>query len=118
VVNVNDSLGNLIKVISQSKRNIFPVVNQDGKFMGIVLLDEIRNIMFNADLYDSTYVRDYISLPPEFINIDDSMNDVMRKFERTSSWNLPVLDNDVYVGFVSKSKIFSAYRSILVQFSE
>jgi CIC family chloride channel protein len=118
LVRINDSLGKLIKVISQSKRNIFPVVNEDGKFLGIVLLDEIRDIMFNADLYDSTYVRDYISLPPEFININDSMEDVMRKFEETSSWNLPVLDNQKYVGFVSKSKIFSAYRNVLVQFSE
>ena len=117
-VNLNDSLGELIKVISQSKRNIFPVVDNNGKFMGIVLLDEIRDIMFNAELYDNTYVRDIISLPPEFININDSMTDVMRKFEDTDSWNLPVLDNDEYVGFVSKSKIFSAYRNVLVQFSE
>lgn len=118
LVNPNDSLGSLIKVISQSKRNIFPVVDDKGKFMGIVLLDEIRDIMFNAELYDNTFVRDYISLPPEFININDSMNEVMRKFEDTDSWNLPVLDKDEYVGFVSKSKIFSAYRNVLVQFSE
>ena len=118
LVKINDSLGSLIKAISQSKRNIFPVVDENGKFMGIVLLDEIRDIMFNSALYDNTYVRDYISLPPEFININDSMEEVMRKFENTDSWNLPVLDNDDYVGFVSKSKIFSAYRSVLVQFSE
>ncbi len=117
-INLNDTLGCLIKVISQSKRNIFPVVDDNEKFMGIVLLDEIRDIMFNADLYESTFVRDYISFPPGFININDSMNVVMRKFEDTDSWNLPVLDNDEYVGFVSKSKIFSAYRNVLVQFSE
>jgi len=118
IVNPDDSLGRLVKVISHSKRNIFPVVDNNGKFLGIVLLDEIRDIMFNADLYDTTFVRDYISLPPEFIFINESMESVMRKFEETDSWNLPVLDKDKYVGFVSKSKIFSAYRCILVEFSE
>jgi chloride channel protein, CIC family len=63
-------------------------------------------------------VRDYLTLPPELININDSMEEVMRKFERTDSWNLPVIEKGNYIGFVSKSKIFSAYRSVLVQFSE
>jgi CIC family chloride channel protein len=118
IVNPNDTLGRLINVISKSKRNIFPVLDDTGKFMGIILLDEIRDIMFNSELYDSTYVRDYISIPPAFISLNESMDIVMRKFEETDSWNLPVLDKDKYVGFVSKSKIFSAYRDILVQFSE
>ncbi|NVO12179.1 MAG: chloride channel protein [Bacteroidales bacterium] len=118
IVNPKDTLGKLINVISKSKRNIFPVVDDKGKFMGIVLLDEIRSIMFNSELYDCTHVRNYISLPPEFITINESMESVMRKFEETNSWNLPVLDKDKYVGFVSKSKVFSAYRDILVQFSE
>ncbi|RPH30983.1 MAG: chloride channel protein [Bacteroidales bacterium] len=117
-VDPNDSLGALVKAISQSKRNIFPVVDENKKFVGIVLLNEIRDIMFNVDMYDNTFVRDYISLPPEYININDSMNEVMRKFEDSDSWNLPVLDNGGYIGFVSKSKIFSAYRNVLVQFSE
>jgi CIC family chloride channel protein len=89
-------------VISQSKRNIFPVVDDNGKFMGIVLLDEIRDIMFNAELYDSTYVRDFISLPPDFINIKDTMEVVMRKFEETDSWNLPVLDKSNILIIIKK----------------
>ncbi len=118
LVKLNDTLGSLVKVISESKRNIFPVCDEKGKFIGIVLLDEIRDVMFNHDLYETTFIRDYISLPPDFINVNDSMAEVMRKFEGCDSWNLPVLDEDRYVGFVSKSKIFSAYRGILVQFSE
>lgn len=117
-VDPNNTLGDLVKTISKSKRNIFPVVDADGKFMGIVLLDEIRDVMFSADLYDSTFVRDYISIPPDYIHVNETMDSVMRKFEETDSWNLPVLDKDKYVGFVSKSKIFSAYRDVLVQFSE
>lgn len=118
LLSLDDSLGKLIKAISQSKRNIFPVVDEHGKLMGVILLDEIRDIMFNAELYESTFVRDYLSLPPELININDSMEEVMRKFERTDSWNLPVIEKGNYIGFVSKSKIFSAYRNVLVQFSE
>ena len=118
IVKPDDSLGALVNIISHSKRNIFPVVDDDGKFMGVVLLDEIRDIMFNADLYETTFVHDYISFPQAFITIEESMEHVMRKFEETGSWNLPVLEGDKYLGFVSKSKIFSAYRDVLVQFSE
>ena len=118
LVNLKDSFGSLVKVISQSKRNIFPVCDEKKRFIGVVLLDEIRDVMFNSELYETTFIRDYISLPPDHININDSMAEVMRKFEDSDSWNLPVLDNDKYIGFVSKSKIFSAYRNILVQFSD
>ncbi len=113
-----DSMGHLVKLISQSKRNIFPVINGDGVFIGIVLLDEIRNIMFNAEKYDDTLVGELMTVPPAIISMEDSMETVMQKFEQTSAWNLPVVNQGFYMGFVSKSKIFSEYRSLLVQFSD
>lgn len=118
IINPDDSLGRLVKTISKSKRNIFPVVDNDGMMLGIVLLDDIRDIMFNADMYENTYVRELMSLPPDFIYLDEPMDSVMRKFEDTRAWNLPVVDKGRYVGFVSKSKIFNAYRDVLVQFSD
>jgi CIC family chloride channel protein len=114
----DDTLGRLVRVVSNSKRNIFPVVDTTGDLLGVVLLDDIRQIMFSPELYDSTFVRELMTLPPDFVVIDESMESVMRKFEATQAWNLPVIDGGKYVGFVSKSKIFSAYRSVLVQFSE
>jgi len=113
-----DTLGLLVRLISQSKRNIFPVVNSEGVFIGIVLLDEIRHLMFSSEIYDNTLVGELMTVPPEVISIEDSMDTVMQKFEETGAWNLPVLNKGIYMGFVSKSKIFSAYRNILVQFSD
>jgi len=112
-------LGDLVKVISTAKRNIFPVVNENGILLGIVILDDIRNIMFRKECYRRFQVERLMTSSPANLCINDSMEFVMRTFDETNAWNLPVVDeNDKYVGFVSKSKIFNSYRKVLVHFSE
>jgi CIC family chloride channel protein len=111
------TLRELVKVISTSNRNIFPVVDKSGELLGIVLLDNIREIIFKPNLYDSVKVNDIMVLPPVVVSVSESMEAVMEKFEKTGAWNLPVIDEGKYIGFVSKSKIFSAYRKVLLQFS-
>lgn len=117
VIKPEAMFGDLIKLISKSKRNIFPVVDESGVFLGVVTLEEIRNIMFRPELYNRFNVQKLMVSPPAIVSIDESMDTVMKKFEQTHAWNLPVLDGDKYVGYVSKSKIFSAYRDVLVEFS-
>jgi CIC family chloride channel protein len=114
------TLGELVKIISQSKRNIFPVVDTETKvLLGVVLLDEVRNIMFRPELYQRFNVRKLMISPPATINQNLPMEKVMQLFEDTGAWNLPVVDNSKrYIGFVSKSKIFSSYRHVLVHFSD
>lgn len=111
-------LGEMVKVISKSRRNLFPVVGYQGDFIGVVILDDIRNIMFRQELYRRFKVDRFMTSPQAVVHIDDSMESVMKKFDDTKAWNLPVLDSDgKYMGFVSKSKIFNAYRQVLVDFS-
>lgn len=117
-VSVDATLGDLVKVVSRSCRNIFPVVGVDNELLGIVLLDDIRKIMFNQDLYATTYVRDYMTTPPTIVDVEDLMDTVMKKFEDTGAWNLPVIQEGKYVGFVSKAKIFNTYRRVLQHFSD
>lgn len=117
-VSVEATLGDLVKVVSKSSRNIFPVVDGNNELLGIVLLDDIRKVMFNQDLYMTTYVRDYMTTPPTIVNIEDLMDTVMKKFEDTGAWNLPVIQEGKYVGFVSKAKIFNTYRRVLQHFSD
>lgn len=112
------TLREMVEVISQSKRNLFPVINDDNDFIGIVLLDDIRNIMFRTDLYDKMTVSRFMSMPPARIQISDSMERVMKTFDHTNAWNLPVVDGDKYLGFVSKSKIFNSYREVLRNYSD
>ena len=113
------TLGELVKVISESKRNIFPVIEHDGRLRGILLLDEVRNIMFQPRLYKRFTVSQLMTSPPAVLRFDLSMDKVMETFEDTGAWNLPVVDADKhYLGFVSKSKIFNSYRNVLVHFSE
>lgn len=112
-----DKLGDLVKVISRSKRNLFPVVDKKNNLIGIVNLNEIREVIFKQDLYQNTHVHDLMNDAPDYVRKEDSMETVMQKFEQSGAWNLPVLDVDGhYVGFVSKSKLFNAYRSLLKDF--
>ena len=112
------SLKEMVDVISKSNRNLFPVVNDSNELLGIVLLDDIRNIMFRPDLYRKMYVRRFMSMPPARVEVGDSMENVMKTFDRTGAWNLPVVEKGKYVGFVSKSKIFNSYRRVLRHYSE
>jgi len=113
-----NTLGDLIQLISTSKRNIFPVVSEQNELIGIVLLDNIREIMFNREKYNDTLVFDVMITPPEIVDVADSMDVVMKKFNSSGAWNLPVIKEGKYFGFVSKSKIFNTYRDLLVQVSE
>ena len=108
----------MVDVISISNRNLFPVIDDQGYLKGLVLLDEIRNIMFRADLYKKMHVSRFMSTPPAMIEINDPMDKVMEIFDKTRAWNLPVVDKGKYVGFVSKSKIFNSYRRVLRHFTE
>ena len=113
------TLGELCKVIAESKRNIFPVVDADGHLLGILLLDEVRNIMFQPRLYKRFRVSQLMTSPAAILRHDMPMEEVMTVFEDTGAWNLPVTDEERrYLGFVSKSKIFNSYRRVLVHFSE
>jgi chloride channel protein, CIC family len=114
------TLGELVKNISRSKRNLFPVLHPlTNKIIGIVLVDEVRNIMFRQDLYDRFKVNKLMTSVPTTLDVRMPMEKVMDIFEDTGSWYLPVVDDDkVYLGFVSKSKIFNSYRHVLVHFSD
>ncbi|MDQ1332090.1 MAG: chloride channel protein family [Bacteroidota bacterium] len=117
-VKTSDTLGDLVKVISKSKRNLYPVVDEYNILEGVVSLDEVREIMFNQELYESVTVRDLMNIPPSYIDKRENIETVMETFRKTGAWNLPVLDNGYYVGFISKSRIYTTYRELLIQFSE
>lgn len=113
-VAIDATLGELVGAVAESKRNIFPVLDSQGRFQGFVSLEDIRRDMFKKDEYEKLHVFNFMRSAPEYVYVDEKMDSVMHKFEKTEAWNLPVVDeNRVYLGFVSKSKIFSAYREQL-----
>jgi CIC family chloride channel protein len=117
-IRIDATLGELVEVVARSKRNIFPVLDSRNHFQGFVSLEDIRRDMFKKDLYQTQHVYNYMKSAPTYVYIDEKMDSVMMKFEKTEAWNLPVIErNRKYVGFVSKSKIFSAYRDQLKQVS-
>lgn len=109
------TLGDMVKVIARSSRNTFPVVDQRGVLLGIVLLDNIRNIMFRPELYNRFRVSKFMVSAPAKIVVNTPMDQIMKVFDDTKAWNLPVVDETGrYMGFMSKSKIFNSYREVLV----
>jgi CIC family chloride channel protein len=117
-VRIDATLAEFVEVVAESKRNIFPVVDSRNHFQGFVSLEDVRRDMFKKELYQTAHVFNYMKSAPAYVYVDEKMDSVMIKFEQTDAWNLPVVESDrTYVGFVSKSKIFSAYRNQLKQVS-
>ncbi len=117
-IRIDATLGDLVEVVAESKRNIFPVVDSRNHFQGFVSLEDIRRDMFKKELHSEQHVFNYMRSAPAYVYVDEKMDSVMIKFEQTGAWNLPVVEHDrTYIGFVSKSKIFSAYRNQLKQVS-
>ncbi len=107
----------LLQGVAKSKRNLFPVLDDDGTLVGIITLDDVREIMFDTSLYNSVLVEFLMHDPPDCIYYGkDNMQRVMNKFQNTSAWNLPVIKDGKYVGFVSKSKMLTAYRRKLISY--
>ncbi|HKK62589.1 MAG TPA: chloride channel protein, partial [Bacteroidales bacterium] len=117
-VHVDGTLSDLVKAVSASQRNIFPVVNDENDLMGVVSLNDVRDIIFNTELYEKVSISEIMQRPPAVISLDDNMKDVLETFEKTEAWNLPVIDSNRYIGFISRSKIFSSYRKLLKEFSD
>lgn len=117
-VEPNMDLGDMVKAISQCSRNLFPVVTEEKELVGVVVLDDIRNIMFRQELYHRFKVHRFMTAPLARIYTTDTVEQIMRKFDDTNAWNLPVVDEEQhYKGFISKSKLLNTYRQTLVDFS-
>jgi len=113
-----DKLGNLVEAIARSERNIFPVLGENRELKGIILLNDVRKYIFKPELYTEKDVKYLMRKPPAVIEINEGMETVMNKFDKTNAWNLPVTCNGSYEGFLSKSKIFSIYRQQLKTLSK
>ncbi|TDU43275.1 CIC family chloride channel protein [Gelidibacter sediminis] len=115
------TLGDIVhEAVIKSNRNIFPVVDaKTNTLKGIILLDDIRPIMFDPTLYSEVFARDVMQAPPDTIDINkDKMTEIMKKFQDSNAWNLPVVDNGIYVGFISKSKLLTMYRRKLINITQ
>ncbi len=114
-INPDAKLKDLVELVKKSKRNVFPVVNEKNELEGIITLDQIRDIMFEEEMRDRVEIRALMQKVPASVTLQEEMQSVMNKFELTQAWNLPVIHEGKYYGFLSKSRIFNAYRTKLKQ---
>jgi chloride channel protein, CIC family len=110
-IHPNAQLKNLIDLVKISKRNIFPVVDENQILRGIITLDDFRDIMFDLEKQETVLVRQLMHSPPEILLVTENMQFAMDKFERSGAWNLPVVEDGRYLGFVSKSRIFNTKKA-------
>ncbi|MCC5946548.1 MAG: chloride channel protein [Bernardetiaceae bacterium] len=113
-VNINQNLGDLTQVVRKSQRNLYPVINDEQEFMGMIHLDDIRDMMFDFEQFEKVKVRSLMQEAPQTVEYGEDMESVMQKFESTGAWNLPVIKNGKYLGFISKSNIFNLYRRTVI----
>ncbi len=114
----DDTLGDLVKVIARATRNIFPVTDEENHFLGLVRLDDVREVMFDRSQYDTLEVRSLMIQPRATVTSTDSMEEVMEKFRSSGLWNMAVVDDGQYKGFVSRANVFNIYRKMLLEVSE
>jgi CIC family chloride channel protein len=114
----NDArLRNLVEFMALSKRNIFPVVDKNAQLRGLITIDDIREIMFKQELYDKITVKELMRRPAYLITEKDDIRSAMKLFDESHLWNIPVVFNGIYKGFISKSTILEKYREVLIQSS-
>jgi CIC family chloride channel protein len=116
-VRPGSTLGELVRLIASSKRNIFPIVDEERRFYGHILLDDVRNIMFDTDLYE-TVVENMMVMPSYVIDPAESMEEVVKKFQGSGKYNIPVVKDGLYLGYVSRANVFSTYRKKLSEMSD
>ena len=118
-VDINASLRELAKVLTESTAAVFAVVDEENHFQGVIDVDVVRKYVLSTELYDKLRSFNLMENPPEFVYEDEKMDSVMRKFDATNAWRLPVIREDrTYLGFISKSRILSAYRQEVKEISE
>jgi CIC family chloride channel protein len=108
------TLRDIIETIKHSKRNTFPVVKKNNKLLGIIYLDNIKEEMFKPELYDIVTAKEVMQKASMVINTTEDIFSIMKKFEESGQWNLPVVENEIYIGFLSKSTILDKYRHELL----
>ena len=116
-VKIDDNLGDLVKAITDSNRNVFPVIDENEILKGIVTMPDVRKIIFKPEIYETTKIKDLMFIPDIIIESNEEMSEIIRKFKNTGIYNLPVIENGKYLGFISRANIFSAYRKLLQDFS-
>ncbi len=117
-INKNANLGDLVQVLSNSERNLVAVVDDHNNFQGIIFMNDIRNIIFKPELYDTIRVDELMYMPEPLVSPNETMEDVAKKFQDTGNYNLPVIKDGKYLGFVSRARVFSQYRKLLREFSD
>ena len=115
-ISPDKTLGDLVKIIASSSRNIFPVVAENGDFKGHILFDDVRKFMFDTSLYN-TSVEKIMVYPDYVINADESMESIVKKFEESHKYNIVIVENGKYLGYISRANVFTAYQATLKEIS-
>jgi CIC family chloride channel protein len=113
-ISLDKKLKDLVEIVKRSEKNIFAVVDNKDRFVGIIELNDIKQRLFQPEQFDKVPISSLMKRPSAILQQDQDMHTVMEKFDITQSWYLPILNKDrKFIGFISKTKLFNKYREIL-----
>ena len=114
----NYNLTQIKDAFIKSERNVFPVVDDDNNFLGLITLQNFKNIIFDKEKYENVFASQIMYKPKVVVDIHDTMAEVAKKIQTSGLFNVVVLDGTKYKGFVSRANVFSSYRRIIRKFSD
>lgn len=117
-VTPDQTLGELVQVVAKSTRNVFPVLDSSGTFMGLIIMERLRPVMFKTEQYQTTRCRNLMYTPEYLVEVSDSVEEIARKIQASGKYILVVLDQGKYLGCVSRARVFSKYREMMKEMSE
>ncbi len=113
------SLREYTQTIAKSKRNLFVVVDSQNHFVGMLSMDQHREIIFKPELYDNVMVEQLMFYPDVVAYDTDTGEEVLKKFKESGHYNLPIITKDrIYLGFLSKAQVLAAYKDFVAEDSE
>ena len=113
------TLKDMVHAVEKSSRNLFPVLDNEGYFLGVVTLDDLRPVMFHQENYERYTALNLMRYSQEFIvDIKDSMESIVRKFKGSESYNVIVVDDGKYIGVMSRANVYATYRKYVQKTSE
>lgn len=96
------------------RENIYPVLDRDGRFCGIVRLEKILTAMLDPVFSSTLVAYDLMETPRGVLSTDDDLAWAVENMERHDMKDLPVVNrHGRFVGFVSYNTIFRKYRNLV-----
>ena len=115
------SLDDIVHTIAKTRQHYFPVVNAEGKMIGIFSADDCRSYLYDETLWKLANARDVMNPNVMSVTPDDDLNTAMRCFTAVAIDEIPVVDTEdrgILLGTLRHKETIAAYNHRLMEFKK